>query len=343
MSEQYAKAGVNIETGDAFVEAIKESARRTQGPQVLGGLGGFAAYFLPDLSEYKEPVLVSSTDGVGTKLRLAIDARRFDTIGIDLVAMCANDLACSGAKPLFFLDYLATGKLKVKRHSKVVNGIASACEKIGCALIGGETAEMPGMYKSNDFDLAGFIVGIADRSKIINGHSVKPGQTLLGVASSGFHSNGYSLVRKIINEAGLGLNDIFPGTNQNVADALLAPTLLYNPLISAWQKSSLNIHGIAHITGGGLTGNVPRMLNEKCTAQINWGSWKLLEVFNFMQKSANMSDEELLKVFNCGVGLVAALNNEDLQLAQNTAEKAGFTTFKIGQIVARKDKEIEYV
>ncbi len=334
MSTHYTAAGVDITAGDAFVERIKSAVASTQRPEVLGGIGGFAALFRFDPSRYAKPLLVSSTDGVGTKLRVAIDCRRFDTIGQDLVAMCANDLACSGAEPLFFLDYFATGKLRPMHHAPVIESIARACKTIGCALVGGETAEMPGMYHDEDFDLAGFVVGVVDETTMIDGRTVQPGHVALGVASSGFHSNGYSLVRKVIGQAGLSRDATFPGLEQTVGDVLLTPTHLYSPLVAALQ-SQVTLRAIAHITGGGLTGNIPRVIPEACQVVIDWSSWERPIPFQFMQRMTNMADEELRTVFNCGIGLAMVLATDQVAAAQRIITQHGFHAWPIGHIAER--------
>lgn len=339
MGTQYSKAGVDIAAGDAFVERISAAARRTHGPQVLAGLGGFAAHIaLPE--GMRQPVLVASTDGVGTKLRVAIDAKRLSTIGIDLVAMCANDLACSDATPLFFLDYFATGKLLPAQHAPIVEGIANGCQAIGCALVGGETAEMPGFYHHGDFDLAGFIVGVVERDQLIDGRNIAPGQSLIGVASSGFHSNGYALVRRVVQQAKLALTDTFPGTDQTVADLLLTPTHLYHPLLTALRGIAL--HGIAHITGGGMN-NIPRIFPNTCAAEIDWSNWELPAPCRFIQQQTGITDAELRTVLNCGVGLVLVVDAEQATAVCAAATNAGFPARPIGRIVPRTDEPLVYV
>ncbi len=303
MTEEYRKSGVDIEAGDDFVDLIKPMAKSTTRPEVISGVGPFAACFSAKFKDYKHPVLVASTDGVGTKLKIAIDIGKYDTIGQDLVAMCVNDLVCAGAEPLFFLDYLALSHLDPKRHAPIVGGIARACKECNCALIGGETAEMPGMYKEGDFDLAGFTVGVVDKDKIIDGAKIKPGDTILGIASSGIHSNGYSLVRKIIDDNKLGWGTKVNG--KSLGDIVLTPTKLYPPVLTnALTHQRTNVLGIAHITGGGLEGNVPRILPKGCSAEIKMGSWEIPEIFTFLQEKGRVSDEEMRQVFNLGIGLV---------------------------------------
>ncbi len=342
MSEQYRKAGVNIAAGDAFVERIKVAAQSTHGPQVLGGIGGFAAHVALDLGKYKHPVLVTSTDGVGTKLRVAIEAKRVDTIGQDLVAMCANDLACSGATPLCFLDYFATGKLLPAYHATIIEGIATACRAIGCALVGGETAEMPGMYHGDDFDLAGFVVGLVERDAIINGQTMQPGHAVIGVASSGFHSNGYALIRQTIMQAGLARSAIFPGTDRTVADVLLTPTALYSPLVHT-LLTQFALHGIAHITGGGLTGNIPRIVPPTCQVVIDWSHWKLPAPFAFVQQQTNMPDDELRTVLNCGVGLVLMVDAAHAAAICESCAAAGHAAHVIGHVAQRDTSDAAMV
>ncbi|MBI2343249.1 MAG: phosphoribosylformylglycinamidine cyclo-ligase [Deltaproteobacteria bacterium] len=341
--DQYREAGVNIEAGDAFVESIKAIVAKTHTPAVLSNIGGFAAHVAFDPRAYAAPVLVSSTDGVGTKVRVAIDAKKLDTIGIDLVAMCANDLACSGATPLFFLDYFATGRLRPRHHTEIIRGIANACAEIRCALVGGETAEMPGIYQRDDFDLAGFIVGVVDRATLIDGRTIVPGDRLLGVASTGFHSNGYSHLRTVISNAGLSRHAQFPRTDRSVLEQLLAPTALYSPLILA-LGSRFALHGIAHITGGGLTGNIPRILPAGCAAEIDWSHWELPPPFAFVQEAASMPDDELRRVYNCGVGLVIVCTATEVKAMLAEIAAHGHTARDIGTVVAATDGDpIRYV
>lgn len=329
----YRDAGVDIDAGEALVQRIRHVAGRTRRPEVLGNLGGFGALFeLP--AGYREPVLVSGTDGVGTKLRLAIDLDRHDHIGIDLVAMCVNDLVVSGAEPLFFLDYYATGRLDVDVAARVITGIGQGCEQAGCALVGGETAEMPGMYQGSDYDLAGFCVGVVEKAELIDGSRVGPGDVLLGLASSGPHSNGYSLIRKVIEVSGADLELDLGGTS--LAEALLAPTRIYvRPVLELVR--SLPVHALAHITGGGLLENLPRVLPEHCMARIDAESWAWPEVFHWLQRAGNIDWREMHRTFNCGVGMVVCLPADRAEEAQRLLEAAGETVYRLGRIEPRED------
>jgi phosphoribosylformylglycinamidine cyclo-ligase len=317
----YRDAGVDIEAGDALVEKIKPFARRTMRPEVLTGIGGFGALCsIPD--KYRQPVLVSGTDGVGTKLRLAFLLNRHGTVGIDLVAMSANDVLVQGAEPLFFLDYFACGKLEQGVAANVIKGIAEGCEMAGCALIGGETAEMPGMYPEGEYDLAGFCVGVVERDKIIDGKSIRPGDALLGLASSGAHSNGYSLIRKVLGE---------DRPNSDLADSLMEPTRIYaKPLLKL--LAAMPVKGMAHITGGGLVGNVPRMLPEGTRAVLQKKSWPRPHLFNWVQQTGNIAEEEMHRVFNCGIGMVIAVAREQVQLATMLLKREGELVYEIGAI-----------
>ncbi|MDP2752428.1 MAG: phosphoribosylformylglycinamidine cyclo-ligase [Rhodocyclaceae bacterium] len=324
----YRDAGVDIDAGDALVERIKPAARRTMRPEVLAGIGGFGALF--ELSKkYKEPVLVSGTDGVGTKLKLAFALNRHDTIGQDLVAMSVNDILVQGEEPLFFLDYFACGKLDVNTAATVVTGIAQGCELAGCALMGGETAEMPGMYPEGEYDLAGFAVGVVEKSKIIDGCTIIPGDTVLGLASSGAHSNGYSLIRRILDRSNPDLSADFHG--RPLADVLLAPTRIYvKSLLALMQK--LPVKGLAHITGGGLLDNVPRILPKNCAAVLNSQSWPLPPLFQWLQREGAVADAEMHRVFNCGIGMVVIVAEHQAQQAMDLLSAAGETVFNIGHI-----------
>lgn len=334
-SLSYKDAGVDIDAGEALVDRIKGVAKKTSRPEVLGGLGGFGA--LCELPKgYREPVLVSGTDGVGTKLRLAMNLKRHDTIGIDLVAMCVNDLVVAGAEPLFFLDYYATGKLNVDVAADVVTGIGTGCEQAGCALVGGETAEMPGMYEGEDYDLAGFCVGVVEKSEIIDGKKVAAGDSLIALASSGPHSNGYSLIRKIIEVSGADLGQDCAG--QPLSDALMAPTRIYvKPLLELIR--ALDVHALSHITGGGLLENIPRVLPEQCKAVIDTQSWEMPAVFRWLQQAGGVATREMYRTFNCGVGMViavpAARETEALELLRQAGEQA----FTIGHIAPREGDE----
>lgn len=337
-SLSYKDAGVDIDAGEALVDAIKPIAKSTLRPEVVGGLGGFGALFSLDMSKYKNPVLVSGTDGVGTKLRLAIDAQKHDTVGIDLVAMCVNDLIVQGAEPLFFLDYYATGKLEVPIARDVIAGIGEGCRQAGCALIGGETAEMPGMYHHGDYDLAGFAVGIAERDELIDGTKIKPGDVILGLSSSGVHSNGYSLVRKIIERSGINLTDAFDGAT--FKDALLAPTKIYiKPLLSLMK--ALEVKGLVHITGGGLIENIPRVLQADVVAQIDHTTWQRPAIFDWLQAEGNVEFKEMHRTFNCGIGMIAVVSPEQAAAAKSHLEAHGETVFTIGHIRARAGDEAQ--
>jgi len=316
----YADAGVDIDAGNALVEQIKPAAKRTARPGVMAGLGGFGALFDLKAAGFADPVLVAATDGVGTKLRIAIDTGVVDTIGIDLVAMCVNDLVCQGAEPLFFLDYFATGRLETDHAVRIIQGIATGCEQSGCALIGGETAEMPGMYQAGDFDLAGFAVGAMERGSALPA-DVAEGDVLLGLASDGVHSNGYSLVRKLVEVSGLNWADDCPFATGTLGAVLLAPTRLYvKPALSAIDLGGVN--ALAHITGGGLTENIPRVLPDGMGVQIDLDSWDLPPVFQWLAATGGMQSSELLKTFNCGIGMVLAVSADraDALSRQLTAE-----------------------
>ncbi len=329
----YRDAGVDIDAGDALVERIKPFARRTMRPEVLAGIGGFGA--LVEIGKrFREPVLVAGTDGVGTKLKLAFALDRHDTIGIDLVAMSANDILVQGAEPLFFLDYFACGRLDVDIAARVVQGIARGCELAGCALIGGETAEMPGMYAEGEYDLAGFAVGVVEKSRIIDGRSIVPGDAVLGLASSGPHSNGYSLVRRIVDDAKADLASSLDGGT--LADALMAPTRIYvKPMLALMR--ALPVKGMAHITGGGITENVPRMLPAGVQARLERASWKRPAVFDWLAQHGRVDDAEMLRVFNCGVGLAVVVAPEHEARALSMLADAGERAWRLGTIVARPD------
>ncbi len=327
----YAEAGVDIDAGNALVEQIKPAARATSRPGVMGGLGGFGALFDLKAAGYDDPVLVAATDGVGTKLRIAIDTGLVDTIGIDLVAMCVNDLVCQGAEPLFFLDYFATGKLEVEQATRIINGIAAGCAASGCALIGGETAEMPGMYHKGDFDLAGFAVGAMERGMDLP-RGVAAGDILLGLASNGVHSNGYSFVRKVVELSGLGWGDACPFAEGTLGEALLAPTRLYvKPALAAIRLGG--VHGLAHITGGGITENPPRILPEGLACEIDLGAWELPLVFRWLAETASMSEPELLKTFNCGIGMMLAVDPDQAQAVADLLAEEGEMVVEMGRII----------
>ena len=339
VSLSYRDAGVDIDAGDALVEAIKPFARRTMREGVLGGLGGFGALF--ELSrKFKEPVLVSGTDGVGTKLKLAFQLNRHDTVGIDLVAMSVNDILVQGAEPLFFLDYFACGKLDVAIATSVIKGIAQGCELAGCALIGGETAEMPSMYPAGEYDLAGFAVGAVEKADLIDGTSIAAGDVVLGLASSGAHSNGYSLVRKIIAVAQPDLQADFHG--KPLADVLMAPTRIYvKPLLAL--MASMPVKGMVHITGGGLVENIPRVLQPHLTAVLQAGAWTMPPLFTWLQQHGNVADAEMHRVFNCGIGMTVIVAPEHADAAIAHLRTAGETVSRIGEIRAREEGQAQTV
>jgi len=327
----YRDAGVDIDAGDALVDRIRPLARKTLRPEVLGGIGGFGALFeVP--KRYKEPVLVSGTDGVGTKLKLAFQMNRHDTIGQDLVAMSVNDILVQGAEPLFFLDYFACGKLDVDVGEQVVSGIARGCELAGCALIGGETAEMPGMYPPGEYDLAGFAVGAAEKSRLISGATIQAGDAVLGLASSGPHSNGYSLIRKIVEVSGASLDADFHG--RPLGEVLLEPTRIYvKPLLALMQ--AIEVKGLAHITGGGLLENVPRILREDLAAVINKAAWDLPPVFRWLMEQGKVAEQEMYRTFNCGIGMVVVVANAHVEVAAKFLSERGEKVYHLGAIVRR--------
>ena len=327
----YADAGVDIDAGNSLVEQIKPAAKSTMRPGVMDGLGGFGAMFDLKAAGFKDPILVSATDGVGTKLRIAIDTQNLDTVGIDLVAMCVNDLICQGATPLFFLDYFATGKLEVKEAAKVINGIAEGCRQANTALIGGETAEMPGMYDGKDFDLAGFSVGAMERGATLP-RNVSKGDVIIGMPSSGVHSNGYSLVRKIVENSGLSWSDDCPFGEGSLAKHLLEPTKIYvNSAVAAIKTGKLN--ALAHITGGGLSENLPRALPEGLGANINLETWNRLPIFNWLINQAGLKESEALKTFNCGIGMIAICSANDVDDVTTALNSKDCKPIVIGKIV----------
>ena len=343
-SLSYRDAGVDIDAGDALVDRIKPFAKKTLRDGVLGGIGGFGALFeVP--KKYREPVLVSGTDGVGTKLKLAFELNRHDTVGIDLVAMSVNDILVQGAEPLFFLDYFACGKLDVDTAASVVQGIAKGCELSGCALIGGETAEMPGMYPAGEYDLAGFAVGVVEKSKIIDGSTILPGDVVIGIPSSGAHSNGYSLVRKIIERSQPDLDapfDEVDGKSRTLADAIMAPTHLYvKPVLALMQ--SIAIKGMAHITGGGLTENVPRVLPPGAKAVLQKSAWQRPKLFDWLQREGGVAEEEMHRVFNCGIGMVLIVAQEHRRHALELLNAAGEKAVEIGTIEWRDGDEAQTI
>jgi phosphoribosylformylglycinamidine cyclo-ligase len=330
-SLSYRDAGVDIDAGNSLVERIKPIVRDTFRPGVMTGLGGFGGLFALPLDRYREPVLVSGTDGVGTKLRLAVDLGQHDTIGIDLVAMCVNDIVVTGAEPLFFLDYYATGKLDLDVAESVIQGIAEGCRQAGAALIGGETAEMPGMYSAGDYDLAGFAVGCAEKERIILPERVQPGDVILGLASSGPHSNGYSLVRKILEVSGASLHTELGG--RSLGDLLLAPTRIYvKSLLALFEE--VDVHAVAHITGGGLPENLPRVLRNDTSAVIDTGAWERPAIFRWLQEQGGVVESELLRTFNCGIGMVVCVGEEDADAAMSVLEAMGEQVYRIGLVEA---------
>jgi phosphoribosylformylglycinamidine cyclo-ligase len=337
----YKSAGVDIEAGNALVERIKPIAARTRTAGVMAGLGGFGSMFELPLDRYQQPILVSGTDGVGTKLKLANELGIHDTIGIDLVAMCVNDIIVQGAEPLFFLDYFATGKLDVDTAASVVEGIGKGCELSGAALVGGETAEMPGMYADGEYDLAGFCVGIVEKSKVLDGSKVKIGDKLIGIASSGPHSNGYSLIRKIIAHSQSALTDSFNG--KTLGAALLEPTRIYvKSLLTLLDK--VPVHALAHITGGGLTENLPRVLPFGTQANIDLAAWEFPAIFKWLQEQGNVSQADMLTTFNCGIGMIVCVAPEDERATLQNLSQLGETAFTIGDLVASEGKpEVNYL
>ncbi len=324
----YRDAGVDIEAGDALVDQIKPFAKRTMRPEVMSSIGGFGSMFAMP-AKFKEPVLVSGTDGVGTKLKLAFQLNKHDTVGIDLVAMSVNDILVQGAEPLFFLDYFACGKLDVGTAADVIKGIAAGCEESGCALVGGETAEMPGMYPAGEYDLAGFVVGCVDKANIIDGSTIADGDVVLGLASSGAHSNGYSLIRKLIEKSGIDMDSDFHG--QPFKDVIMQPTKLYVKSVLALLET-VSVKGMAHITGGGITENVPRVLPSGLTAEINSSSWEMPPLFKWLQQQGNIAPNEMYKTFNCGIGMVMIIAQENAEQAQTILRKHGETVYQIGKI-----------
>jgi phosphoribosylformylglycinamidine cyclo-ligase len=331
----YREAGVDIDAGEALVEAIKPLAKSTARSGSDAGLGGFGAFFDLKAAGYRDPLLVSTTDGVGTKLKVAIEASKHDSVGIDLVAMCVNDLVVQGAEPLFFLDYFATGKLDVAAASSIIAGIADGCKQAGCALVGGETAEMPGMYAKGDYDLAGFAVGAVERDQALTGRAVKEGDVILGLASTGIHSNGFSLVRKIVEQSGLGWTEPCPfESRKSMGEALLTPTRIYVKSVLAAVKSG-GVKALAHITGGGLVDNVPRVLPDTLQADIDGGSWKLPTAFGWLMKTGGVPLDDMIRTFNCGIGMIAVVAPDAETRITQVLKDHGETVHRIGGIVQR--------
>ncbi len=340
-SLNYKSAGVDIAAGNELVERIKPIAAKTRTAGVMAGLGGFGSMFELPLDRYQNPILVSGTDGVGTKLKLAIDLGIHDTVGIDLVAMCVNDIIVQGAEPLFFLDYFATGKLDIDSAASVIAGIGKGCELAGAALVGGETAEMPGMYADGEYDLAGFCVGIVEKKKVLDGSKVNVGDKLIGIASSGPHSNGYSLIRKIITHSNSALTDSFIG--KTLGEVLLTPTKIYvKSLLSLLDK--VPVHALAHITGGGLTENLPRVLPSGINANIDLSAWTFPEIFLWLQKQGNVSQADMLTTFNCGIGMIVCVAAEDEKATLDALRSSGETVYVIGELVESAGKpEVNYI
>ncbi|MNB73565.1 Phosphoribosylformylglycinamidine cyclo-ligase [compost metagenome] len=339
MSEAYKNAGVDIAAGNEAVERMKKHVKRTFRPEVMTELGGFGALFGLNKDKYEEPVLVSGTDGVGTKLKIAFAADRHDTIGIDAVAMCVNDIVVQGAEPLFFLDYLACDKVVPEKIEAIVSGIAEGCYQAGCALIGGETAEMPGMYAEGEYDIAGFTVGVADKAKLVTGESIKPGDTVIGLASSGVHSNGFSLVRKLLldGEGGYGLDEVLPELGAPLADVLLAPTKIYvKPLLALLER--IQVKGMAHITGGGFIENIPRTLPEGVNVQIEYGSWPILPIFGLLQSKGGVSNRDMFTTFNMGIGLVLVVDSAQADEALKLLKDSGEEAYVIGAVTEGERK-----
>ncbi|MFC3749495.1 phosphoribosylformylglycinamidine cyclo-ligase [Paenibacillus sp. GCM10012306] len=332
MSEAYKNAGVDIAAGNEAVERMKKHVKRTFRPEVMTELGGFGALFGLNKDKYEEPVLVSGTDGVGTKLKIAFAADRHDTIGIDAVAMCVNDIVVQGAEPLFFLDYLACDKVVPEKIEAIVAGIAEGCHQAGCALIGGETAEMPGMYSAGEYDIAGFTVGIADKAKLVTGATIAPGDTVIGLASSGVHSNGFSLVRKLLlEEDGYALNETVDELGAPLVDVLLAPTKIYvKPLLSLLEQ--LPVKGMAHITGGGFIENIPRVLPDGVNVEINYGSWPILPIFNLLQSKGDVTNRDMFTTFNMGIGLVLVVDSANGERALELLKASGEEAYIIGTV-----------
>lgn len=335
----YKDAGVNIDTANRLVERIKSIAKTSFRPEVLTDIGGFSGLFSLDTRKYKKPVLTSSTDGVGTKLKVAFMMNRHDTIGIDLVAMSVNDILAQGAEPLFFLDYLSTSKVDLTIQEDVITGITSGCREAGCALIGGEIAEMPSFYKEGEYDLAGFVVGAVDQDKIIDGSKVKSGDKIVGIASSGVHSNGYSLVRKIVFEKlNLNLDERIEAFGRTLGEELLEPTKIYvKPVLEI--VSEFHVHGISHITGGGLLENIPRILPDNCQAVIHKGSWEILPVFTFLQEKGNVAESEMFRTFNSGIGMALIVPGEEADEVISRLSNMNLKSYLIGKITTRVKEE----
>lgn len=341
-SQVYTNAGVNIEAGNDLVSQIKSIVATTHTTGVLCNIGSFGGLFRPDISSMQDPILVASTDGVGTKLKLAFEFDKHDTVGIDLVAMSANDILVQGAKPLFFLDYYACSKLDVAKAKNVIEGIAEGCRQSSCALLGGETAEMPGMYADEDYDLAGFCVGIVDNKALVDGSKIKSGDVIIGIQSSGVHSNGYSLVRKIFAQSGAKKDDIFPGTNKTFAEVLLEPTIIYVECLKSVMRE-VEIKGMVHVTGGGFYDNIPRVLPQPVKAVIDFGSWDIPPVFHWLKEQGNLSWPEMLQIFNSGIGYILVIDKEQAQKVLDMLNGVNMKAWQIGSIAMKTKEDTEAV
>ncbi|NDV18915.1 phosphoribosylformylglycinamidine cyclo-ligase [Pseudodesulfovibrio sp. JC047] len=342
-SQAYTAAGVNIEAGNEFVGRIKDMVKSTFTPGVATDIGGFGGLFKPEISGMEAPMLVAGTDGVGTKLKLAFMFDKHDTVGIDLVAMSVNDVLVQGATPLFFLDYFATGTLEPGVAAQVVSGVCEGCRQSGCALLGGETAEMPGFYPDGEYDLSGFAVGMVDTPKVVTGKTVQPGDVLIGLGSTGAHSNGWSLIRKILAESGLKKDDTFPGTDKTVADVLIEPTKIYVKSVLEVLES-LTVKGMVHVTGGGFYDNIPRVLPENVTAAIEFGSWDMLPIFDWLKNQGGLSWPEMLQIFNCGIGYILILDPVSADKAMEMLDaRDDVNAYRIGEIIERQgaDEQVE--
>ena len=341
-SLKYKSSGVDIDVADQFIQKIKPLIKTTERPEVLSSIGHYAGLFRLDKDKYRSPVLVASTDGVGTKLRLALQWNRLEGLGQDLVAMSANDLLCLGAEPLFFLDYFATGKLHIEQAATLLKSITGACREIGCTLLGGETAEMPSLYRKGDFDLAGFLVGVVEQDQIIDGARIRPGDKLVGLSSSGIHSNGFSLIRKIVTQKKLLPRKKYPSLSKSLDELLLAPTHLYGSLVLP-LRTQFDLRGLAHITGGGFWDNIPRILPKDCRVVVRRSSWKMPALFEWIQKMGHISEEEMFRVFNCGIGLVAVVPAEQAEPLARTirsqGQAKGIDAWVIGEVLSRNGKD----
>lgn len=341
-SDAYKAAGVDIDAANDFIGRIKNMVSSTFTKGVVTDIGGFGGLFKLDLTQMEEPVLVAGTDGVGTKLKLAFAENKHDTIGIDLVAMSVNDILVQGAKPLFFLDYFATGKLESGVAEKVVAGIVEGCKQSGCALLGGETAEMPGFYPDGEYDLSGFCVGMVDNARIVDGSSITIGDAIIGLESSGIHSNGYSLVRKLYDQSGLSSDDLLPGTDRKIGEALLEPTRIYAEVVRNIMRE-VDVKGMVHVTGGGFYDNLPRIMPRQVAAKIDFGSWEMLPVFNWLKEQGDLSWPEMLQIFNCGIGYVLVVKKDFAEDVMDRLTGMNMRAWKIGEMVRRDDPESEQV